>query len=112
MTLRKKHIFAIAMLASILVCATTVQAAHTVTESPHSVKTVAPKKANIYKGYGVTFKIDNFTQAWLDGKPCAVDEQNADTVTFSQGLYQIIYYKKRGVAMLLQNRVFVGQLKP
>jgi len=67
MKLRKKHINAIAMLASIVVCATTVQAARTFTGSPHSVKMTAYKRANIYKGYSVTFKIDNLTQAWLDG---------------------------------------------
>ncbi|ELY4606008.1 hypothetical protein ACI5CP_001597 [Cronobacter turicensis] len=112
MTLRKKHINAIAMLASIVVCATTVQAAHTFTGAPHSVKMTAYKRANIYKGYSVTFKIDNLTQAWLDGKPCVVDEDTVNAVTFSQGFFQVVYYKRHGVAMLLQNGVFVGQLKP
>lgn len=63
-----------------------------------------------WTGYGVKFDLNSDGSAYLDSKPCAVDEVTEQATVYSQGLYQIINYKS-GKTVLMKNKVFVGNLK-
>jgi hypothetical protein len=63
-----------------------------------------------YNGYGVNFRVDNGYFAYLDDKPCALDEKTAKATVYSAGLYQVIVYKTGKVALLKQG-VYVGDLE-
>lgn len=62
-----------------------------------------------YSGYGVNFHVDNGYFAYLDDKPCALDEKTPKATVYSAGLYQVIVYKTGKVALLKQG-VYVGDL--
>lgn len=68
------------------------------THTPHS-----------YTGYGVSFRIDNGYFAYLDDKPCALDEKTSSATVYSAGLYQVIVYKTGKVALMKQG-VYIGNL--
>lgn len=69
-----------------------------VTQMPHS-----------YEGYGVNFRIDNGYFAYLDDKPCVLDEKTSNATVYSAGLYQVIVYTTGKVALMKQG-VYVGNL--
>jgi hypothetical protein len=76
---------------------------------PTVQKAQSAKKRTV-KGYGVTVVISG-DWVTLDGKPAALDENNATAKSYSQGLYNIVVYKSGKVALLKQGEGFVGYLK-
>lgn len=68
-----------------------------------------PQKTRTYKGFGVTVKRSG-DQVYIDGKPAAMDENEATAQTFSAGLYNVIFYKN-GKVSLMNNGQYVGDLK-
>lgn len=69
----------------------------------------ATHTAQSYNGYGVSFRVDNGYFAYLDDKPCALDEETSNATVYSSGLYQVIVYKTGKVALIKQG-VYVGHL--
>jgi hypothetical protein len=69
----------------------------------------ATHTAQSYNGYGVSFRVDNGYFAYLDDKPCALDEKTSNATVYSSGLYQVIVYKTGKVALIKQG-VYVGHL--
>ncbi len=47
----------------------------------------------------------------IDGKPAAIDEDNTDATTYSQGSYQFVLYKKSGILAVLKDGKFVEYAK-
>jgi hypothetical protein len=75
-----------------------------------AVQKAQSAKKRTVKGYGVTVVISG-DWVTLDGKPAALDENNATAKSYSQGLYNIVVYKSGKVALLKQGEGFVGYLK-
>ncbi|QZY67692.1 hypothetical protein [Escherichia coli] len=71
----------------------------------------AAHKERVYKGFGQTFKMHGENFAYLNDVVCAVDENNADATTYSEGLYTVIHYKKTGKVILMKQGQLVGSLK-
>jgi len=69
----------------------------------------ATHTAQSYNGYGVSFRVDNGYFAYLNDKPCALDEETPNATVYSSGLYQVIVYKTGKVALIKQG-VYVGHL--
>lgn len=69
----------------------------------------ATQMAHSYEGYGVSFRMDNGYFAYLDDKPCALDEKTSNATVYGSGLYQVIVYTTGKVALMKQG-VYVGNL--
>lgn len=71
-------------------------------------KAQAAKKAT-YKGEGLTLVLTGNTLT-VDGKLAALDEDNADAKSYSQGLYSFVVYKNGKIAIMKDNQ-FVSYAK-
>ncbi|MGR5944287.1 hypothetical protein [Enterobacter sp. C4G1] len=76
---------------------------------PALQKAQSAKKRTV-KGYGITVVISG-DWVTVDGKPAALDENNASAKSYSQGMYNIVVYKSGKVALLKQGEGFIGYLK-
>ncbi|MDR7940072.1 hypothetical protein ACCW92_00370 [Enterobacter soli] len=78
--------------------------------APPAMQKAQSAKKRTVKGYGITVVISG-DWVTVDGKPAALDENNATAKSYSQGLYNIVVYKSGKVALLKQGEGFVGYLK-
>lgn len=62
-----------------------------------------------YNGYGVSFSVENGYFAYLDEKPCALDEKTTKATVYSAGLYQVVVYTAGKVSLMKQG-VYLGDL--
>lgn len=66
-------------------------------------------KAHTYSLEGINLEVRSDGSAYIDGKPAALDEQEATAKVYSQGLNQFIVYSSGKVAMM-KDRKFVGYM--
>lgn len=64
----------------------------------------------VFTGHGVEVVFMNDQSVTVNGKAASMDENNADATVFKQGTYTIIHYRN-GKVSLMENNVYVGNLK-
>jgi len=70
----------------------------------------AGSSAHVFRGYGVSFSLDEGYFAYLNDHPCALDEKTSSASVYSSGLFQVVVYRS-GKVSLLKKGVYVGDLR-